>query len=64
MTTKNICVLWHYDGKVYIGGWVVKYLDEGCKMGLGLEWVPNCYVYYGEYVDNKRNGLGVMKDTR
>ncbi len=64
MLSKNICLLWHYDGKVYLGAWAIKYLDEGCKMGLGLEWMPNRYVYYGQFVDNKRNGLGVMKDNQ
>lgn len=47
MVAKNICLLWHYDGKVYLGGWHIQYLDEGVKHGLGLEWVPNKYVYYG-----------------
>lgn len=36
MLSRNICILWHYDGKVYLGGWQVKYLDEGFKHGLGL----------------------------
>ena len=27
IVTKNICLLWHYDGKVYLGGWQVQYLD-------------------------------------
>ena len=31
------------------------------RNGLGLEWVPNKYVYYGEYSNNKKNGFGVMK---
>lgn len=36
MVAKNICLLWHYDGKVYLGGWHIQYLDEGVKHGLGL----------------------------
>ena len=28
---------------------------------MGLEWVPNRYVYYGEFSNNKREGLGIMK---
>lgn len=27
MISKNICIVWHYDGKVYLGGWQFKYLD-------------------------------------
>lgn len=48
MTTRNICIVWSYStGKVYLGSWQTKYLDEGFKHGLGLEWVPGEYVYYG-----------------
>lgn len=36
MISRNICILWHYNGKVYLGGWQVQYLDEGVKHGLGL----------------------------
>lgn len=63
MVSRNICILWHYGGKVYLGGWQVQYLDEGVKHGLGLEWVPNKYVYYGEYCESKKEGLGIMKTT-
>lgn len=41
ISSKNICIMWQSDGKVYLGGWQIKYLDEGVKHGLGLEWVPN-----------------------
>lgn len=54
MLSKNICILWHYDGKVYLGGWQTKYLDEGFKHGLGLEWVPHKHVYYGEFCEGKK----------
>lgn len=27
MVAKNVCLLWHYDGKVYLGGWQIQYLD-------------------------------------
>lgn len=54
MLSKNICILWHYDGKVYLGSWQTKYLDEGFKHGLGLEWVPHKHVYYGEFCEGKK----------
>lgn len=47
MLNKHICVFYRYNLKVYLGGWQSEYLDEGVKHGLGLEWVPNKYVYYG-----------------
>jgi hypothetical protein len=37
-------------------------LDEGAKHGLGLEWEPKNYVYYGEFAKNRREGLGAFKD--
>lgn len=44
---NSLSLIWHFTGKVYLGGWKNQYLDEGCKNGLGLEWWPNKYVYYG-----------------
>jgi len=35
--------------------------DEGVKSGLGLEWSPNRFVYYGQFSNNKREGIGIMK---
>ena len=32
-------------------------------MGLGLEWYPNKYIYYGEFRNNKRNGVGIYKSV-
>lgn len=37
----HIGMIWHYSGKVYLGGWKNVYLDEGVRHGLGLEWKPN-----------------------
>lgn len=34
----HVVVMWHYNGKRYLGGWQYEYLDEGSKHGLGLEW--------------------------
>jgi hypothetical protein len=36
MVAKNICILIHNEGKIYLGGWNNKCLDEGTKHGLGL----------------------------
>lgn len=60
--SRNICLIWHFDGKRYLGGWQTDFLDEGAKHGLGLEWHPKHYVYYGEFARNKREGLGAYKD--
>ena len=46
--------------KIYLGGWKNDYLDEGSKHGMGLEWVPQKYIFYGEFANNKKNGIGVM----
>lgn len=62
IVARNICLIWHFDGKRYLGGWQSEYLDEGFKHGLGLEWEPKKYVYYGEFVKNKKHGLGIYKD--
>jgi len=62
LIARNVCMIWHFDGRRYLGGWQTEYLDEGAKHGLGLEWEPKRYVYYGEYVRNKKHGLGVYKD--
>ena len=60
-----LCIVWHIRdqnlGKRYFGGWKNKYFDEGVKEGLGLEWMPGKYIYYGQFHENKRNGIGVMK---
>lgn len=59
----SICIVWHggKNGKKYIGSWKNKYFDEGDKEGLGLEWSPGRYIYYGEFKENKRNGFGLMR---
>lgn len=38
LIARNICMIWHFDGRRYLGGWQTEYLDEGSKHGLGLEW--------------------------
>ena len=63
VVTGSLAVIWHFSGKVYFGGWQYHILDEGSKSGLGLEWCPNKYVYYGEFVRNKREGVGILKDS-
>lgn len=54
-------IVWHFSGKVYLGGWKHQMLDEGAKHGLGLEWSPQRYVYYGQFAKNRREGAGIMK---
>lgn len=48
---KHVGIVWHEgsEGKKYIGEWKNKYFDEGEKEGLGLEWAPGRYVYYGQF---------------
>jgi len=58
----HVIVMWYYNGKRYLGGWQYEYLDEGSRHGLGLEWEPNLYIYYGEFRNNKKHGLGAMKE--
>lgn len=53
--------MWHFNGKRYLGGWQYDYLDQGSRHGLGLEWEPNQYIYYGEFNNNKKHGLGAIK---
>ena len=38
LIARNVCMIWHFDGRRYLGGWQSEYLDEGFKHGLGLEW--------------------------
>lgn len=42
-------VVWHYQGKFYIGGWEQNYNGEGKKTGEGYEYVPNRYCYNGQF---------------
>ena len=44
---KNICLLVHFEGRIYFGGWEMQYFDEGSRHGLGLEYFPNKEIYYG-----------------
>lgn len=62
VVARSVCLIWHFDGRRYLGGWQTEYLDEGCKHGLGLDWTPNRHVYYGEFQKNRREGLGAFKD--
>jgi len=47
IVANYVAVIWHYTGKVYLGGWKYDMLDDGHKNGLGLEWSPKKFVYYG-----------------
>lgn len=47
ITNKQIGIVSHFSGKIYIGGWKNEFSEQGSKSGLGLEWYPRKYVYYG-----------------
>lgn len=36
-------------------------IQNDFREGMGMEWVPGVYVYYGQYKNNFRHGYGVMK---
>jgi hypothetical protein len=57
VSIEVIAILSYFSGHVYFGGWV-----SGAKHGLGFEWLPGKFVYYGEYSRNKREGYGVFKN--
>ena len=59
---NNIVIIWHFNGKRYLGGWQYHYLDQGTKNGLALEYIPDQYIYYGQFRNNKKHGLGAMKE--
>ena len=56
---KNI--LWYYSGTFYIGDWETDLPTESQKNGFGFEFVPNKYVYLGEFKDGMRHGKGTIK---
>ena len=53
----GLALLSYFSGHVYFGGW-----QEGGKCGVGLEWAPGRFVYYGEFGSNKREEYGVLKE--
>jgi hypothetical protein len=52
----NVAIVSNFNGKVYLGGW-----NCNTRIGLGLEWHPDKYIYYGEFKNNKRHGVGIYK---
>jgi hypothetical protein len=57
---QSECILWHYSGKFYMGGWKGDG-GEGEKNGEGLEVVPAKHVYKGQFLLGKRHGTGIMR---
>ena len=55
----NIGIISQIGGRIYIGGWIAKQ-----KIGLGLEWYPGKYIYYGQFKNNKREGVGIFKGVK
>jgi len=57
--TGNVAIISNFNGKIYLGGW-----SCGTKIGLAFEWQPNKFIYYGEFRNGKRNGVGIYKNAR
>lgn len=55
------CILWHFSGKFYMGGWKAGQPGEGEKHGEGLEVIPEKYIYKGQFLNGKKNGTGILK---
>ena len=47
---KACKLVWHYNGKVYIGEWEEEYM---LKSGQGVEYVPQKYYYKGQFFVGK-----------
>jgi hypothetical protein len=61
----DLALLSYFTGQAYFGGWQEgrgKGGRQEGKNGLGLEWTPGRFVYYGEFSGNKREGYGVLKE--
>ncbi len=56
-------ILWHFSGKFYIGGWKVNDPGEGQKSGEGIEYIPEKYVFKGQFLNGKKNGNGLIKTS-
>lgn len=54
---KNWKLVWHYSGKIYIGEWSESTM---MKSGEGMEYIPQKYFYKGQFLNNKRNGTGII----
>lgn len=54
---RNLKLVWHYNGKIYIGEWSESTM---MKSGEGMEYLPEKYFYKGQFFNNKRNGTGIM----
>lgn len=59
--TLSECILWHYSGKFYYGGWKNNDASEGEKTGEGLEYLPGKHLYKGQFLAGKKNGNGILK---
>ena len=56
-------ILWHYNGKFYIGGWKGKDDGSGEKTGYGVEIAPEKHIYKGQFMNGKKHGTGIMKSS-
>ena len=57
---SNKTIVWHYNGKLYVGGWEQNENGQGKKNGEGFELQPKNYAYQGQFLDGKKNGSGIM----
>lgn len=46
---KNTNILWYFDGRFYFGEWQIYVTGEGEKSGEGFEYVPDKFVYQGQF---------------
>lgn len=44
-----------------MGGWKTGEPGEGEKNGDGLQYIPDKYVYKGQFLNGKKNGSGIIK---
>jgi hypothetical protein len=56
---EDLAIISYFSSHIYFGSW-----QNGCKNGLGFEWSPGKFVYYGQFGNNKREGYGVLKDNK
>ena len=52
-------IISHFNGNYYFGGWKA---DK--RNGLGLDWHPERYVYYGQFKNNLKEGTGIYQGSK
>lgn len=54
---NNIKLVWHYNGKIYLGEWNEQSM---MKSGEGIQFSPEKFYYKGQFLNNKKNGTGII----